>query len=121
MQQGATIRITPSWIPTLTFVDISWDTDDVDLSILPQGPYTSDLALLGGFGTRDGQWDWYRDERMLELWVPKPSEPSYRHLVATLNQLDFPIRTGDSGTGFLAPGIAPVKGVPEFSWEAAGL
>ena len=121
MLQGATIRIRPSWLPgDLIFFDMSWDTDDLTTMTVPQGPWNGGLALLGGFGTQDGQWDWYRDSSVLELWVPNPVSPFQRHLIANLQGFTLPVPNGYTGTGTLQTGLTPTTTAPDFGWEAAG-
>src|SRR5690348_7731181 len=98
MLEGASVRISPSWLPgDVVISDISWDTDDLNTTAVPQGPWNSQLALLGGFGTSVGQWDWYRDTLTLELWVPNPLIAVGRRLVATLAGFEMPARNGAAG------------------------
>jgi hypothetical protein len=117
MQQGASIRISPSWIAIVTIVDMSWETNDLVLPV-PQGPWAGELALLAGTGATSGEWDWHKDLSELELWVPH-GDPPHRHLVATLSGFTLPALNGAAGTGNIQPGIAPVAGVLAFDWLVA--
>jgi hypothetical protein len=122
MLEGASVRISPSWLPgDVVICDISWDTDDLDTMAVPQGQWNSTLALLGGFGTSIGQWDWYRDTLVLELWVPNPLDPLIRHLIASLDGFTMPARNGDAGSGTLQPNLAPTTATLDFGWEVAAI
>jgi hypothetical protein len=116
MIQGGSIRISPSWAPIVTIIDIRWDTDDF-LSAAPKGDWWGDLALLAGTGTNEGEWEWDAPSLKLRLWVPNPAEPGFRRLIATLDQFAFPIITGMTGTGKLSVGLVPATEPPPFDWE----
>lgn len=120
---GANIRISPSWLPgAVTIVDISWNSAVVAFAPNPTGPWSGDLALLGGTGSLDGNWDWDRTQLKLELWVPLPgTNPPVGRLIAVLDDFDLPAFNGTTGTGALNPNLAPVSGVLDFDWEIAAV
>ena len=111
MLHGASIKISPQWIPESTIVDFQWDDDDPST-----GKWWGDLALLGGTGSNEGEWEWDPDTQELELWVPVPG--SARRLIAVLKPFTVPATTGMTGDGSLAPTLnVPATGPLEFTWE----
>ncbi len=114
MEQGASIRISPSWIAETVILDIQWDTDNLSDPI-PIGKWWGDLALFAGTGSNEGEWEWDPSTKALTLWVPQPG--LHRILVAHSDQFDLPAMSGAQGSGRLATGLAPTTEPPTFVWE----
>jgi hypothetical protein len=121
MDSGASIRISPSWVPGTTIVDIRWDTKAVASDPRPEGPWFGEFALLGGTGEQSGVWEWDRTLLELELCVVLPTNPPVRHIVGTLSDFEMPALNGTAGQGSLTPGIAPVAGLLNFDWKVAAI
>lgn len=119
MSTGGTIRITPSWIPTMLFIDIAWDPL-VLLTPEPRGPWGGQLALLGGTGDpNNGEWRWILLQQQLELWVPVPNSDGHSQLIAMLDQFVMPPISGATGSGRLVAGLTPTASPPPFDWAVA--
>jgi len=110
---GASLKISPSWLPETTIIDIQWD-DDALSAPEPVGKWWGQLAFLGGTGSDEGEWQWDAAVQELELWVPVPG--SARRLIAA-RPFDFPVVTGMAGDGKLQPGLVPTTEAPTFTWE----
>lgn len=123
MLEGGNIRITPSWVPQPTILDIQWDPARLSDAI-PTGKFWGDLAYLGGTGSNEGQWEWRRgaDEAVV-LFTPvviPGNANGYRRMVASLDGMSMPPRRGASGMGRIFYGIsAVIPGTPDltFRWD----
>ncbi|MGY1577412.1 hypothetical protein [Streptomyces sp. MN13] len=115
-QHGGTVTVIPSWIPQETMFDIMWEDERLS-DPRPNGRWDGQLALFGGTGSTQGEWDWEAAAQKLGLWVPVPNGAGHRRLIATLDQFVFPLVTGMSGTGHLMPGLAPVSGELTLTWR----
>jgi len=121
MLQGASIRITPSWLPVTTIIDIQWDTNNL-VNPVPVGPWAGDFALLAGTGATTGEWEWQKATLELLLWVPRPNVAAApRKLIAGLQQFVLPAANGMTGTGTLQPGLVPAIQPPPFDWEVKAI
>ncbi|WP_404953569.1 hypothetical protein [Streptomyces sp. 147326] len=120
MLHGGNVKIIPSWVPQATILDFQWDDTNLSAS-QPTGPWWGELAfLVQRAASNQGEWQWEASARHLELWVPDPDVPGYRHLVATLDQFTLPLSNPPtSGTGKLAAGLAPVTGDLPLTWEGS--
>ena len=116
MEQGASIRISPSWVSGVIILDLQWDTNLL-VGPEPRGKWFGDLAFLAGTGRNEGEWQWIVSQSQLELWVPLPQDPTVRRLVATLDSFVLPATGGAAGTGKLQPGLAPATGDLTFDWQ----
>jgi hypothetical protein len=119
MQHGATLKLSPGWVSQTTNIDIQWD--DAALSnALPTGKWWGELALLGGAGANEGEWEWDPVYKMLGLTVMVRVSPSLisRHLLAILEPFTFPITTGMTGNGRVVFLVAPTTQTLTFTWEA---
>ncbi len=117
MLHGASIRVSPNWTPGITTtIDFEWDDTTLSDS-RPTGRWFGDLALLGGTGSNEGEWEWDPMTQELELWVRLPGNLGARRLIAVLKPFPIPVTTGTTGTGKLSPGLAPTIEAPEFGWE----
>jgi hypothetical protein len=116
MLQGASLKISPTWVKETTIIDIQWDTDSLG-NYTPTGLWWGELALLAGTGQQNGEWEWMPASLELELWVPVPGNVAHRRLIATLFDFAFPVTTGMSGEGKLQPGLVPTTQAPTFGWE----
>ncbi|MER6198380.1 hypothetical protein ABT234_13565 [Streptomyces sp. NPDC001586] len=120
MIHGGNVKIIPSWVPQTTIVDLQWD--DTTLSDpRPKGAWWGEIAfLVQRAAGNQGEWEWEPAAGILELWVPDPDVPGYRHLVATLDQFTLPLANpGTAGAGRLAPGLAPVVGDLTLDWQGS--
>lgn len=116
MVHGGSVRITPSWVPATTTIDIRWD--DAGLTgARPTDKWWGDLALLAATLTNEGVWEWDKAAQRLELWVPNPADPMIRRFVAVLEGFAFPMAPGSVGSGHLVAGIVPAVGNPPLTWQ----
>jgi hypothetical protein len=116
---GGVVKIHPTWVPQTVNIDFGWDDSNLG-SPRPKGRWWSELAFLTPrAASMEGEWEWDASAQHLELWVPDRDVPGFRHLAATLDQFTIPLTAaGASGPGKLAPGLAPVTGPLDLSWES---
>jgi len=113
MQQGANIRITPSWSEEVFIVDIQWDTDDL-ANAAPTGKWWGNIAaLLSGIGSNEGEWEWDPVGLTLIMGVISPNPP---HFLAWLEGFVLPATSGMQGIGKFSLAIAPTTQPLELSW-----